>query len=127
MWIDIPLDVQAIQIDETSLPAFVPAEDVTPNSAKELDVQITAVIEAFNRSERPIIFAGNGIRLAHAEKELFELLDLLHAPVQTTWLTVNIIAESNPLFAGTFLARSPRAAQTSPFRMPISCSLSVFA
>ncbi len=127
VWIDIPLDVQAIQIDETTLPTFVPAEDVSPNAAKSLDDQISQVIAAFNRFERPMILGGNGIRLAHAEAEFFELLDVLRSPVETTWLAIDIVPDSHPLFAGRPGSLASRgsnfAVQNSDFMLSIGSRL----
>src|SRR5215471_20704221 len=62
VWIDIPLDVQAAPIDESALSAFEPepALGVSP----ELSARVRETIEALNRSERPLIFIGNGVRLA---------------------------------------------------------------
>jgi acetolactate synthase-1/2/3 large subunit len=94
VWIDIPLDVQAIQIDESALRGFTPPPpDTTPPD-------VSAVIAALNLSERPVILAGNGIRLAHAETEFFELLEELQIPVETTWLAIDVVPSSHPLFVG---------------------------
>jgi acetolactate synthase I/II/III large subunit len=94
VWIDIPLDVQAMQIDSAALAGF------TPPAASEGELDVSAVIEALNRSERPIILAGNGIRLAHAEADFFELLNVLQVPVETTWLAIDVIPSSHPLYVG---------------------------
>ena len=121
VWIDIPLDVQAIQIDEGSLVGFTqpPIPDSPPDVSK--------VIEALNRSNRPIILAGNGIRLAHAEKEFLELLDLLQVPVETTWLAIDIIPGDYPLFAGRPGSLASRgsnfAIQNSDFLLSIGSRL----
>jgi acetolactate synthase-1/2/3 large subunit len=94
VWIDIPLDVQAIQIDESLLPACThPASATAP-------LDLSSIIDALNRAERPIILAGNGIRLAHAEGEFFDLLDVLQVPVETTWLAIDIVPSTHPLFVG---------------------------
>src|SRR4029077_551539 len=79
VWIDIPLDVQAAPIDEFSLPAF------EPHQAAKLDdpvlpEQVRQTIEALNRSQRPLLFIGNGVRLARAEDDLRRLFSLLQIP-----------------------------------------------
>ena len=45
-----------------------------------LKLEAGQLIEKLNTSERPLLFAGNGIRLAHAEKEFEELRHLLRVP-----------------------------------------------
>src|SRR5262249_44266954 len=49
---------------------------------------------------RPMFLAGNGIRLARAEKEFQQLVDMLEIPVETTWLAIDLIDHYHPLFTG---------------------------
>jgi acetolactate synthase-1/2/3 large subunit len=98
VWIDIPLDVQAAPIDEASLPGFErPAPESDPET---LQAQVSEVIEALNRAERPMLLAGNGIRLARAEKEFLQLVEVLDIPLETTWLAIDLIGDAHPLFTG---------------------------
>lgn len=97
VWIDIPLDVQATVINEDSLIGFTPSE--APKN-KELDEKVLQVIEALNCSERPVLLAGNGIRLANAIPEFEELCEVLSIPVLTTWNGIDLIEETNPLYFG---------------------------
>ena len=121
VWIDIPLDVQAIQIDEISLPGF----SQPMNAATPPDLSI--VIDALNRSQRPIILAGNGIRLAHAEAEFSELLEVLQVPVETTWLAIDVVPSTHPLFVGRPGSLASRgsnfAIQNSDFLLSIGSRL----
>jgi acetolactate synthase I/II/III large subunit len=98
VWIDIPLDVQACPIDTDRLPGFDP-----PAAAQQsvcLDQQVSETIRALNRSDRPLLLAGNGIRLSRAEEEFRELLGVLDIPLETTWLAIDLIGDDNPLFVG---------------------------
>jgi acetolactate synthase-1/2/3 large subunit len=98
VWIDIPLDVQAAPIDEATLSGFEPpAPEIDTGS---LDAQVTEVIQELNRAERPMLLAGNGIRLARAEKEFLQLVDLLDIPLETTWLAIDVIGDAHPLYTG---------------------------
>jgi len=108
VWIDIPLDVQASPIDETSLPGFDPATAETAEGS--LEAEVCEIITALNRAQRPILLAGNGIRLARAEHEFRELVDLLDIPVETTWLAVDLIEDAHPLFVGRPGSVAPRGA-----------------
>jgi acetolactate synthase-1/2/3 large subunit len=96
-WIDIPLDVQAAPIEPDSLPGFEP-DASAPDAA--LSVRAATVIDALNRATRPLLFAGNGIRLAHAEREFAELARVLGIPVAVTWCAADLIGHDDPLFAG---------------------------
>ncbi len=100
VWIDIPLDVQAAPIDIEKLEGFDPARSELASNSEGLDAQIRAVIDALNRAERPLLFAGNGIRLARAENEFSALIRLLKIPVVATWCAADLIASDDPLYVG---------------------------
>jgi acetolactate synthase-1/2/3 large subunit len=100
VWIDIPLDVQASPIDPETLSGFDPAELSAPLCEPGMDEQVTRIIEQLNKAERPLIFAGNGIRLARAEQEFAELAQLLKIPVVATWCAADLISSDDPLYVG---------------------------
>lgn len=103
VWIDIPLDVQASPIDETNLRAFDPAEfahDASLTGTANVPYEVQKAIEAFNACERPLLFAGNGIRLARAEAEFEELRKLLGVPTVATWCAADLVPSDDPTYVG---------------------------
>ena len=125
VWIDIPLDVQASPIDESKLPGFDATFDVS--GEPQLAEKVRETIDALNRSERPLIFIGNGVRLARAEDELRELFSLLQIPVEATWCAADIISSEDPLFVGRPGSLASRGAnfalQNSDFLLSIGARL----
>jgi len=110
VWIDIPLDVQAAEIDPDQLQgcdanALQPASD--PGL---LEQQVAQTIAFLNEAERPILLVGNGTRLAGAQDELARLIERLGIPVLTTWLAIDLLPEDHPLFVGRPGAVAPRGA-----------------
>lgn len=99
-WIDIPLDVQAAPVDPEALAGFDPSAETEREPDRDLNARVTAVIEHLNDAERPLLFAGNGIRLARAEQEFGELVRLLKIPVVATWCAADLIASDDPLYVG---------------------------
>ncbi len=69
VWIDIPLDVQASGIDPASLTGYKAETYTDASDHTDLAQAVHRIIEALNRAERPLLFAGNGIRLARAERD----------------------------------------------------------
>jgi acetolactate synthase-1/2/3 large subunit len=126
VWIDIPLDVQAMPIEPEEQLGFDPAE-CESGPAVDLESLISETIQALNASERPILLAGNGIRLARAEKEFLELVELLDVPVEATWLAIDLISEDHPLFVGRPGSLAPRGAnfaiQNSDFLLTLGARL----
>ena len=64
VWIDIPLDVQAAQIDPDRASRIQPAD--REGRRHDLDGQVGELLGLLRSSERPVIVAGNGIRAAGA-------------------------------------------------------------
>jgi acetolactate synthase-1/2/3 large subunit len=105
VWIDVPLDVQAIEIEEPEgLAHFDPEELASTHTARMtpyvMKTQVSRILDELNRAERPLLLIGNGIRLSRAEAEMKRLLALLQIPVEITWLAIDLIADDNPLFVG---------------------------
>jgi acetolactate synthase I/II/III large subunit len=109
VWIDIPLDVQAMPIEPEQQSGFDPAERET-GAKIDLESLVGEAIRALNASDRPMILVGNGVRLARAEKEFLELIELLDVPVEATWLAIDLIADDHPLFVGRPGSLAPRGA-----------------
>lgn len=96
VWIDIPLDIQATDIDIDTLEGFNEVMEEYPCKKEDID----KVIELFNKAERPVMLIGNGIRMAKAVNEIRDLYDLLAIPVLTSWNGVDLIEDNHPLFYG---------------------------
>ncbi len=96
VWIDIPLDVQAVSIDLETQTGYTPE----PTSSVDLSQLVSEIIPALNKAKRPIILAGNGVRLAGAIDEFNELADALQIPILTTWKAIDFMEEEHPLFVG---------------------------
>lgn len=130
VWIDIPLDVQASPIDETTLREFDRNEfshaDFIHGTSNVL-AEVARVIDAFNASERPLLFAGNGIRLAHAEAEFEELRKYLGIPTVATWCAADLVPSDDPTYVGrpgSVAARGANfALQNSDFLLAIGARL----
>ncbi len=133
VWIDIPLDVQASPIDESKLRAFDPSDPAEKASlgnitgTADVPADVAAMIEAFNRCERPLLFAGNGIRLARAEAEFEELRQYLGVPTVATWCAADLVPSDDPTYVGrpgSVAARGANfALQNSDFLLAIGVRL----
>jgi acetolactate synthase-1/2/3 large subunit len=98
-WLDIPVDVQSAQIDETKLRSYDPREDEIPFDAERLRMMCRDVLERIRNAKRPVILAGTGVRAASAVAEFEDLIHRLGVPVSTAW-THDVIAGDDPLFCG---------------------------
>ena len=109
VWLDIPLDVQSIQIDPDALePANIP---LYPSPSKiDLANAVRGVIADISRSERPMLLLGAGIRIAGAAQLATDLVNRLGVPCATTWVGADLVDDQHPCFAGRPGAFAPRGA-----------------
>jgi acetolactate synthase-1/2/3 large subunit len=130
VWIDIPLDVQASPIDESILRGFDQAEfatDAKIHGTSNIPDEVSRAIQAFNACERPMLFAGNGIRLARATEEFETLRKLLGVPTVATWCAADLVPSDDPTYVGrpgTVAARGANfALQNCDFLLSIGVRL----
>jgi acetolactate synthase-1/2/3 large subunit len=109
VWVDIPLDVQAAQIDPASVAPYMPEDELSP-AESDVEGEIHKLIAAFNCAERPFLLVGNGVRLARAEQDFLRLAELCNVPVGTTWLAMDLYGENEPLGMGSPGTLAPRGA-----------------
>ena len=84
VWIDIPLDIQAKEIDISELEGFSP-EEFKPKLIKNFSSKISNIYDLILDSKMPVILVGNGVRLSRAEKEFKILAEKLGIPILLSW------------------------------------------
>jgi len=100
VWIDIPLDVQAAMIDENKLKGFQSSELALKEDKEKLERGVRKSIQLLNESHRPVVLAGNGIRLSGALNDFLDLIRYLEIPVLTTWKAIDFLSDDDELFFG---------------------------
>ena len=106
VWIDVPLDIQASEVDPDQLKGF-------KNELNEYiveDADVTEVISQINEAKKPVLVLGHGIRLSRSVNKARELYEFLKIPVLTSWNGVDLIEENHPLYYGRPGAVGQRAA-----------------
>lgn len=96
VWLDIPLDVQAVMLDEQSLVGFQPEQEAGTDIAEAVII----TIELLKQSQKPLVLAGNGIKLSGSTELLYQLIEELHIPVETTWKTIDMFGEDDAFYVG---------------------------
>jgi len=106
-WLDIPLNVQGAYVETEELAGFDPAAyeaeqekmglglpgRVTDETAKE-------IIEKIRHAKRPVLNAGNGIRIAGAYDVFQRVVRKLGIPVVTGWNSQDCMVTEDPLYVG---------------------------
>ena len=96
-WLDIPLDIQAAQINPASLNKTAYSPELPPLPTAEC---IESVLKRIKQAQRPVFYPGNGVRLAHAMPHFLSVAEKLHLPIVTSWDSIDLIPTDHPLYVG---------------------------
>ena len=109
VWLDIPLDVQNSMLDEESLIHF--SKNEMKKEYKEIPTQneIKEVRELLKKAERPILIAGQGIRLAKAIKYFKTFVEKNQFPFVVTRLGIDLLPSAHPFYIGRIGMKGDRA------------------
>ncbi len=99
-WIDIPVNYQGTMIETDELHGYNPEEDEIIIPPAISDEEIVNVIEKIRNAKRPVLYAGNGIRLSGGYRAFRSVVDKLGVPVATCWDSIDAIEDSNPYYVG---------------------------
>ncbi|MBU5487313.1 biosynthetic-type acetolactate synthase large subunit [Clostridium sp. MSJ-8] len=93
--IDIPKDITAAKTE------YHKCEPLEINRETKLDPDnLQEVIQLINESEKPFIYAGGGVKISKACKELKEFAEKIGAPVATTLMAMDSVRNEYPLYTG---------------------------
>lgn len=124
-WLDIPLNVQGAYVETSELFGFSPEdyeqggngwEEAGPAELLEDEkgqgeprqvlparpdrAVVKEILERIKNSSRPVINAGNGIRIGQAHDVFLRVVDKLGVPVVTGWNSQDCIWDEHPLYTG---------------------------
>ncbi len=151
VWIDLPIDIQGMNIDEEELVPFAAsaataasASTPTPTAIATLTFTSTPALvplvqktyHFLRQAQRPVLLAGNGIRLSKAELELRELIGKLQIPILLSKRGADLLPEHDqqghqqcPYYFGRPGAYGHRSAnfiiQNADLLLSIGCRLSI--
>lgn len=127
VWLDIPVNFQGTVIETDSLKGYIPEDDEVPPSVNEDTVRL--IIDKIAKAERPVIYAGNGIRIADAYTSFRKLAEKLGVPIVTYWDSIDLIETDHPLYCGRGGNMGDRAGnfavQNADFILAIGTRLSI--
>lgn len=105
VWLDIPLDVQGALIEPKLLKEFKNSESKKIISRGYL----LRVMDYLKCSRRPVILAGQGVRISKAINVLLKFARRYRIPVVTTYLGIDVIDSNNPVYVGRIGIKGDRA------------------
>lgn len=141
-WLDVPVDIQGSYIETETLKGLAdgssayrrgeiweePKAQETMVSSAETAVH--AITQKLRSSKRPVLYAGNGIRISGSVEKLRALAHEMAVPVATCWDSIDLMETDDPLYVGRGGTMGDRAGnfaiQNSDFLICIGTRLNVY-
>lgn len=100
VWIDIPLNFQAAIIETEELKGY-DVKEAGESELKPVEKKVVKeIIEKIRNAKRPVLYAGNGIRLSEGYQIFRKVIEKLGIPVATCWDSIDAIETEHPLYVG---------------------------
>ena len=101
VWIDIPIDVQASNVDEEVVKLIKsPLKNIQENSLTVNDNILNKIVNKINESRRPVLYVGNGVRLSNSYQEFIDFLKRFPMATVTGWNSNDLIWDDHPCYCG---------------------------
>ncbi len=98
-WIDIPIDLQATQIDIDNLEGFNPMELQEP-ALQKISNDIEVLYKLIKKSKRPVFYIGSGLHSSGMKNNFQKIAEITGIPVVTAWNSNDLLEDDHPLYVG---------------------------
>lgn len=111
-WLDIPLDIQGAFIETEELrgyedgeEGYAPCEVLESGRIKQMPPEkvewaVEQIILRLKAAERPVFYAGNGIRIGGCVNEFRRLVHETGVPAVTCWDSIDVMETADECYAG---------------------------
>jgi acetolactate synthase-1/2/3 large subunit len=99
-WIDIPVNFQGMPIETDELIPFIPENETNDCAPAVQKSTVDSVIQKLASAQRPVIYAGNGVRLSGGFEAFEKVVEKLNIPVVTGWDNIDMMADDDALYVG---------------------------
>lgn len=127
VWVEVPLDIQGAQIEESELVEFNPVAEGLVSRFSVSDEDIDEILDMLKAAKRPLILAGKGVQADSMGDMLRNFCHELQIPALTTWRAKMVFADDDEFYFGHPGSPGPRYAnwivQTCDFLLTIGSRL----
>lgn len=127
VWLDIPINVQSATIETDELTDY--AEEQEELGPKPQESQIKLLFEKLNAAKRPVVLAGEGIRISGTTGLLKAFAEKLQIPVCTAWNAHDLLGDDFPYNCGRPSTVGTRGGnyviQTADFVLALGCRMNI--
>jgi len=98
VWLDVPLDIQKMEVDERFLMHYKP--ETLVEGRVTVKQAVNQAYELLSKSKRPVLLVGQGVSLSGARDAFIDFATKARIPVLTSRLGIDLIESDNDLYVG---------------------------
>lgn len=130
-WLDIPLDIQGAFVELDDLVGYFQTEEVlNVDSEVLIREKVALIVDKLKNAKRPVLYAGNGIRISGGKKIFEKLYKQIGIPVVTCWDSIDLIETESEYYVGRAGIMGDRAGnfavQNSDLLISIGSRLNIY-
>jgi acetolactate synthase-1/2/3 large subunit len=96
VWISVPVDIQGYFMEDKDIPII---EKNIKNEIPSIEI-LDEINDLLQKSERPLIIGGNGIKMGHCTEKFTKFLNKYNIPVVVSFHGTDLIEYDDPLYVG---------------------------
>lgn len=127
VWVDVPLDIQGAQVEESEFVEFDPAAEGLVSEYSVSYQDLDEILTWMKAAKRPLILVGKGVQADRVGGTIREICRRLQLPAIATWRAKMVFADDDELFFGYPGSPGPRYSnwilQTCDFLLTIGSRL----
>lgn len=129
VWLDVPINVQSAKIDTDALIDYDESEDRDQIAPQPREEEISSLLAKLASAKRPVILAGDGIRISDTVEAFRALAHKLRVPVCTAWNSHDLLGDDDPVSCGRPSTVGTRGGnfvlQTADFVLALGCRMNI--
>jgi acetolactate synthase-1/2/3 large subunit len=99
VWISIPIDIQGSYM-ETDKKIHIVEKTAFITNPEPLKYALNSINNYLKNSSKPLIIAGNGIKLGNCKDKFLQFIEKYNIPVVLSYHGTDLLESDNPLFCG---------------------------
>jgi acetolactate synthase-1/2/3 large subunit len=102
VWLDIPIDIQSMDIDVDKLSGFYEQSESKNEVFNQIEAttKIKSLISLLSTSKRPVIVSGYGIWASQTQQLLLDFAEKYNIPIVTTFNSNDLVHDEHPCYVG---------------------------
>lgn len=99
VWLDVPIDVQAMEMD-FNIQSHLSKDYLVQYNLNKIQFQIKSLCEKLRNSKRPVFYLGAGVHISDTKDKIIDIAEKYNIPIVTSFNSNDLIADESKVYVG---------------------------